>query len=108
TERFSRAVTLHDVLARKPTDLHTDLNQSLRPEPGELASIFVLAVPHSRYTDLELDERYVATLVDDGDPKQVISGGEEDIANLALRLAISQMIADRAVPPLLTLIRDVH
>jgi exonuclease SbcC len=26
----------------------------------------------------------------------VISGGEEDIANLVLRLAISQMIADRA------------
>ena len=29
-------------------------------------------------------------------PKPVISGGEQDIANLCLRLAISQMIAERA------------
>ena len=33
---------------------------------------------------------------DDGELKPVISGGEDDIVNLALRLAISQMIADRA------------
>ena len=47
-----------------------------------------------------------ATLLDDGDPKPVISGGEEDIANLALRLAISQMIAERAGQPLSLLILD--
>ena len=29
-------------------------------------------------------------------PKPVISGGEEDLAHLVLRLAISQMIAERA------------
>jgi exonuclease SbcC len=36
----------------------------------------------------------------------VISGGEEDIANLALRLAISQMIAERAGQPLSLLVLD--
>ena len=36
----------------------------------------------------------------------VISGGEEDIANLALRLAISQMIAERAGQPLSLLMLD--
>ena len=45
-------------------------------------------------------------LLDDGEPKRVISGGEEDIANLALRLAISQMIAERAGQPLSLLILD--
>ena len=34
--------------------------------------------------------------LEDGIPKPVISGGEEDLANLVLRLAISQMIAERA------------
>jgi exonuclease SbcC len=29
-------------------------------------------------------------------PKQVLSGGEEDLAQLSLRLAISQLIAERA------------
>ena len=33
---------------------------------------------------------------EDDVPKPVISGGEEDLANLVLRLAISQMIAERA------------
>ena len=36
----------------------------------------------------------------------MISGGEEDIVNLALRLAISQMIAERAGQPLSLLILD--
>ena len=35
-------------------------------------------------------------MLEDGVPKPVISGGEEDLANLVLRLAISQMIAERA------------
>ena len=103
---MGRDLALHQELDRALTDLRTDLNQSLRPELSELASIFVRDLTNGRYTDLELDESYVATLVDDGDPKQVISGGEEDIANLALRLAISQMIADRAGQPLSLLILD--
>jgi DNA repair protein SbcC/Rad50 len=36
----------------------------------------------------------------------VISGGEEDLANLVLRLAISQMIAERAGQPFSLLILD--
>jgi len=35
-------------------------------------------------------------VLEDGVPKPVISGGEEDLCNLVLRLAISQMIAERA------------
>jgi exonuclease SbcC len=44
--------------------------------------------------------------VEDGEPKPVISGGEEDLVNLALRLAISQMIAERAGQPLSMLVLD--
>lgn len=59
-----------------------------------------------RYVDLELDEDYVPTVVEDGEAKPVISGGEEDVVNLALRLAISQLIADRAGQPLSLLVLD--
>lgn len=45
-------------------------------------------------------------VLEDGLPKPVISGGEEDIANLVLRLAISQMIAERAGQPFSLLILD--
>jgi exonuclease SbcC len=99
-------VALHQELDRALTDLRTDLNATLRPDLSELASGFLRDLTNGRYTDLELDEDYGATLLDDGDPKAVISGGEEDVANLALRLAISQMIAERAGQPLSLLILD--
>ena len=99
-------LALHQELDRALTDLRTELNSTLRPDLSYLASGFVRDLTGGRYTDLELDEEYAATLVDDGDPKAVISGGEEDVANLALRLAISQMIAERAGQPLSLLILD--
>ena len=45
-------------------------------------------------------------MIDEGEAKPVISGGEEDVAYLALRLAISQMIAERAGQPLSLLVLD--
>jgi exonuclease SbcC len=99
-------LALHQELDRALTDLRTELNSTLRPDLSELASGFIRDLTNGRYTDLELDEDYAATLLDDGDPKAVISGGEEDVANLALRLAISQMIAERAGQPLSLLILD--
>jgi exonuclease SbcC len=99
-------LALHQELDRALTDLRTELNSTLRPDLSELASSFIRDLTNGRYTDLELDEDYAATLLDDGDPKAVISGGEEDVANLALRLAISQMIAERAGQPLSLLVLD--
>jgi DNA repair protein SbcC/Rad50 len=102
----ARDLAMHQELDRALTDLRTELNATLRPDLSELASVFLRDLTNGRYTDLELDEDYVATLLDDGDAKPVISGGEEDIANLALRLAISQMIAERAGQPLSLLVLD--
>jgi exonuclease SbcC len=93
-------------LDRALTDLRTDLNATLRPDLSELASGFLHDLTNGRYADLELDESYLPTIVDEGEAKPVISGGEEDVANLALRLAISQMIAERAGQPLSLLILD--
>ena len=87
---------LHDELHRAYSDLRTDLNFQLRPEVSEIASNFLTELTDARYTELELDDKYRLLVLEEGIPKPVISGGEEDVANLVLRLAISQMIADRA------------
>ncbi len=87
---------LHDELHRAYSDLRTDLNFQLRPEVSEIASNFLTELTDARYTELELDDKYRLIVLEEGVAKPVISGGEEDIANLVLRLAISQMIADRA------------
>ena len=87
---------LHDELHRAYSDLRTDLNFAMRPELSKLASAFLSELTDARYTELELDEKYRIVVFEEGVPKPVISGGEEDLANLVLRLAISQMIAERS------------
>ena len=68
--------------------------------------MFVAELTDGRYQEFELDEHYGINVLEDGVPKPVISGGEEDIVNLALRLAISQMVAERAGQPLSLLVLD--
>ena len=87
---------LHDELVRVYGDLRTDLNAAMRPELSEIASGLISDLTDARYTELDLDDRYKVQLLEEGVPKPVISGGEEDLAFLVLRLAVSQMIADRA------------
>jgi exonuclease SbcC len=105
-DALDRQRRLHDELDRAYTDLRTDLNVQLRPEMGEIASAFLTELTDSRYDELELDDSYNLTVIEDGAPKHVISGGEQDVANLSLRLAISQMIAERAGQSFSLLILD--
>lgn len=97
---------LHDELDRALTDLRTDLNFQLRPELSDIASRFLDELTDGRYTQLEFDEEYRLIVMEEGLPKPVISGGEEDLCNLVLRLAISQMIAERAGQAFSLLILD--
>ena len=97
---------LHDELHRAYSELRNDLNYQLRPDISEIASELLRTLTDARYTELELDDKYRILVLEEGVPKPVISGGEEDIANLVLRLAISQMIAERAGQSFSLLILD--
>ena len=87
---------LHEELDRAFNEMRGDLNAQLRPELSELATGFLRDLMDSRSAELELDDRYNISVLDEGIPKPVLSGGEEDLANLVLRLAVSQMIAERS------------
>lgn len=97
---------IHEELDRAFTDLRKDLNFQLRPELSELASAFLTELTDARYSELELDDEYNIVILEEGVAKPVLSGGEEDLANLVLRLAISQMIAERAGQSFSLLILD--
>ena len=86
--------------------MRAELNDKLRPDLSDLGSTFVAELTDGRYHEFELDENYRIAVLEDGVPKSVISGGEEDVVNLALRLAISQMVAERAGQPLSLLVLD--
>jgi exonuclease SbcC len=85
-----------ETLAQAMDKLRAELNDRIRPELEAIASELLATMTDGRYDTLEINDGYQATIRDDGELKPVISGGEDDIVNLALRLAISQMIADRA------------
>jgi exonuclease SbcC len=97
---------LHGALDRAYQDLRNELIARLRPELADVASQFLSDLTTSRYTELEIDDQYQVAIIEDGMPKPVISGGEEDISNLVLRLAISQLVAERAGQPLSLLVLD--
>lgn len=83
-----------------------DLNRRIRPTLERKTAEILTELTDGRYTALEIDDNYNATVLDDGERRPVISGGEDDVVNLSLRLAISEMIAERAGQPLSLLILD--
>jgi exonuclease SbcC len=97
---------VHDELDRAYSDLRNDLNLQLRPELSDLAADFLDVLTDGRYAELEIDDDYNVVMLEAGIPKPVISGGEEDLLNLVLRLAISQMIADRSGQTFALLVLD--
>ena len=100
------ALRLHNELDRALDDLSADLNAEIGPELSALASEFLAALTDGHYDEVQLDDEFNATVYEEGEPRQVISGGEEDLLNLVLRLGVSQMIADRSGQPLSLLVLD--
>jgi len=101
-----RAFRLHNELDRALGELRTELNLEMRPELAALSGEFLGVLTDGRYDEVQLDEDYDLTVLEDGEPVPVVSGGEEDLGNLVLRLAVSQMIAERAGQPLSLLVLD--
>jgi exonuclease SbcC len=97
---------LHNELDRALGDLRTELNQEMRPELAGIAGDLLATLTDGQYDEIALDEEYHAVVLEDGAPQPVISGGEEDLTNLVLRLGVSQMIADRSGQPLSLLVLD--
>ncbi|MCB0339822.1 MAG: hypothetical protein KDD53_09465, partial [Bdellovibrionales bacterium] len=78
------------------TEFRKYLNDNVRPQLAEFAGQFLSELTDGRYSAVEIGKDFVPTVIEDGEPKPVISGGEEEILNLCLRLALSQMLAERA------------
>jgi len=79
-------------------EFRIDLISRIRPTLSAYASSLLESLTDGKYSELELNENYDIMIYDGGIPYEInrFSGGEEDLANLCIRLAISQMLADRA------------
>jgi exonuclease SbcC len=86
------------MLAEVMSDFRTHLISRIRPTLSSYSSDFFERLTDGKYVELELDENYNLLVYDNGDAYSIerFSGGEEDLANLCLRLAISEVITERA------------
>lgn len=92
-----------DIVYLKALDQHLglfrqELSGRIRPLIAGRASELLHLTTQGRYSIMELDEDYNLYLYDQAlrFPMARFSGGEQDLANLCLRIAISQVVAERA------------
>ncbi len=85
-------------LERVMLDFKQNVMERVVPTLGEVSSHLFTDMTDSRYGGIELDEDYEMQIYDGGEkyPLSRFSGGEGDLANLCLRLAISRLLADRS------------
>ncbi len=78
------------------SDFRVSLIGRIRPTLSRYAKDLFLELCENRYQDLELDEDYEIYIYDQGEkfPITRFSGGETDLANLCLRIAISLLISE--------------
>lgn len=79
-------------------DFRKHLIGRIRPLLSQKASEFLTQVTDGKYSAIELNEDYDMFIYDEGEKFLIdrFSGGEKDLANLCLRLAVSQLITESA------------
>lgn len=79
-------------------EFRLDLISRIRPILSQRASELLRNITKGKYPSMELDEDYNIRIEDEGNSFTTdrFSGGEEDLANLCLRIAISQELSERA------------
>ncbi|UCD14063.1 MAG: SMC family ATPase [Thermoplasmatales archaeon] len=80
------------------SSFRTYLISQIRPTLSLYASELFDQLTNGKYSEIELDENYNLIVFDNGAPYNIerFSGGEEDLANLCIRLAISEVITEKA------------
>ena len=97
-EGCTRRVQELAMLAKVMGDFKENITERITPTLSEIASELFDTMTDSRYGGIELDRNYDIWIYDGGEkhPLSRFSGGEADLANLCIRLAISRVLADRS------------
>lgn len=94
----TRKVEELGILEKVMIDFKQNVMDRVVPTLSEISSQLFTDMTDSKYGGIELDEDYEMEIYDGGVkyPLSRFSGGEGDLANLCLRLAISRLLADRS------------
>lgn len=105
-EERRKDLRIHELAAERLVQFRADLVSGIRPEMEELVSGFVSILTDGRHESASLTDDFDLVLQESGVDVEVVSGGTEDVASIAMRLAVSVMIAQRAGQPLSLLMLD--
>jgi len=94
----NKNLQLLKILSELMNLFRTYLISQIRPTLSLYASELFNQLTDGKYSEIELDENYNLIIYDNGNPYNIerFSGGEEDLANLCIRLAISEVITAKA------------
>jgi len=97
-EREEEDIMYLNLLEKIMNDFKLYMVGMIRPLLADYASDMLRRLTDGKYSRLELDENYDVFIYEDGTAYELnrFSGGEEDLANLCLRLAISAVVAERS------------
>ncbi|MBL7118040.1 MAG: SMC family ATPase [Candidatus Syntrophoarchaeum sp.] len=97
-EKEETAIMYLSLLEKIMNDFKVYMVGMIRPMLSDYASGMLGRLTDGKYGKLELDENYDVFVYDDGTAYEInrFSGGEEDLANLCLRLAISAVVTERS------------
>lgn len=94
---FQRDGSTHALAKRLLAGLETKVGGDVIPSLESAASEILDAMSEGRYNKLKLDSKYTPSVSDAGVWRMVqdLSGGEQDLVALALRLAVAELITER-------------
>ncbi len=97
-EKEETGILYLGILEKLMNDFKVYMVGMIRPILSNYASSMLRQLTDGKYSAMELDENYDVFIYDDGVPYELnrFSGGEEDLANLCLRLAISAVVTERS------------
>jgi DNA repair protein SbcC/Rad50 len=80
--------------------------EAIRPDLQERTARYIFQFTDGRYTDIVMNDTFGITMIDGENEMEVVSGGSEDIAALATRLALAEISAERSGAPITLLSLD--
>jgi len=97
-EKEETEILYLSMLEKLMNDFKVYMVGRIRPMLSDYASEMLRRLTDGKYSAMELDENYDVFIYDEGTPYELnrFSGGEEDLANLCLRLAISAVVTERS------------
>ena len=90
-----RELSIREAVATALSEYRAHASERARPLLAQEASLLLSQVTQTRYPDVTLDDSYLLQVKDDREffPLKRFSGGEQDLAALCLRLALSRTLA---------------